>query len=182
MPTGPQPQNVLPVTTGHTRPRVLSPGACRPSQRVTYCPRGLSHSAFRPSQRVTHAHGAPPPTRAARHNGSQMTTGPQHQRFRPVTTQGYTRTRGPVPKRSARHNGSQTPTGPQPQRVPLVRMGLKSLRAPVPKRSARHNGSQMPTGPTPQRVLPVTTGHKRPRGPTLRAFRSSERSMRAHGA
>ena len=50
MPTGPQPQNLLPVTTGHKRPQVLSPGAFRPPQRVTNCPRGLSPSAFRLSQ------------------------------------------------------------------------------------------------------------------------------------
>ena len=165
MPTGPQPQNLLPVTTGHTCPQVLSPGAFRPSQRVTNCPRGLSPSAFRPSQLVTNAHG-PPQARAARHNGSQMITGPQPRRFPPVT-QSYTRPRGAAPKRSARHNGSQTPTGPHTQSVPLVRTGHKSPRglspsafrpsqrvtnahgAHAPARSARHNGSQILTGPHP---------------------------------
>ena len=199
MPTGPQPQNVLPVATGHACPRVLSPGAFCPSQPVTNCPRGLSPRAFRTSQRVANAHGAPPPARAARHKGSHMTTRPQPQRFPPVT-QGYTRPRGPAPKRSASHNGSQASTGPHPQRVPLVTTGRKSPRglspsafrpsqrvtnangAHAPARSVRHNGSQAPTGPPPQRAPPVTTGHKCARGPDPSASLSSQRVTLAHGA
>ena len=164
MPTGPQPQNLLPVTTGHKRPQVLSPGAFRPSQGVTNCPRGLGPSAFRLSQLVTNAHGAPPPARAARHNGSQIITAPQPRRF-PPATQSDTRPRGAAPKRSARHNGSQTPAGPHTQRVPLVRTDHQNPRglspsafrplqrvtnahgAHAPAHSARHNGSQIHTGP-----------------------------------
>ena len=110
MPTGPQPQNILPVTTGHERPQVLSPGALRPSQQVTNCPRGLSPSVFRPSQLVTNAHGAPPPARTTRHGPPSLGAirrsrrgtrayGARPQSVLPATT-GHKHPRGPTPSAS----------------------------------------------------------------------------------
>ena len=58
--TGPQPQRISPVTTGHNVP--TGP------------------------QRVTNAHRAAAPASTTRHNGAQMLTRPQHQRISPVTT------------------------------------------------------------------------------------------------
>ena len=156
MPTGPQPQNLLPVTTGHKRPQVLSPGAFRLSQRVTNCKRGLSPSAFRPSQLVQKPAGSRP------QRVPPVTTG--HKSLRPPSLGAFRRSRRVT---RAHGNRSQTPAGPHTQRVPLVTAGHKSPRGLKPNafrqsqrvtrahgahaqaRSARRNGSQTPTGPHP---------------------------------
>lgn len=71
IPTGPQPQRLPPVTTGHN------------------CRRGPSPGAFSPSQLVTHAHGAPA-------SGVHVSAGPQPQRL-PSVTACHRCLRGPGP-------------------------------------------------------------------------------------
>ena len=116
------------------------------------------------SQLVTNAHGAPPPARAARHNGSQIITAP------------------PASALSAGHAELHTPTGRGPKAFCPSQRVTNARGAPHPARPARQNGSSEPTGPESQRVPPVTTGHKRPRGPRPSAFCPSQRVTNAHGA
>ena len=112
-PTGPQPQRVPPVTTGHKFPR------------------GASPSAFRPSQRVTHAHGAPTSGDSARLDRSNMPTGPQPQGAL-LGTASQNAHGAFASVDPARHNGSHMPTRPQLQRVPPVTTGHRCPRGPGP--------------------------------------------------
>ena len=123
LPTGPTPQRVPPVTTGHKRPQ------------------GPSPSAFRPSQRVTNSHGALAPAHSARLNASHTPTGPQPQKIPPVLT-GQICPRGPSPKAFCSAQRHKMPTGPSPQWTPPVTTGHTCPRGP---RSSAFHPSQRAT-------------------------------------
>ena len=167
MPTRPQPQRPPPVTTDHDFSRGPSPGAFRPSQRVTTCQLGPSPSALRPSkrvttahkgrnpsvhhpsQRVTNAHEAPAPANFARHNGSQSAHGPQPQRAPPFT---------------GRH---KCPQGLSPHRPPPVTTGHKCSR----RQPQAHSIRRPLVGLQACEIVPP---HNPPRGPQTENLRSLE--------